>query len=180
LRSNDAGNGCSNVLRVMPIGRSTSSRRMSANGRWRASLSACCMRVTPPPEYSMSVIGGRSMKMTPTFESLFPCRNCTTVGTESFGSYPGNPNPSPSPEVWLVSMRGVTGPSFVNWPPSSFHDVRIVLMSVSSVNRPSCTARNTPIAATGLLIDAAWNTVPVSTGAPVTTSAIPYPFAQWI
>jgi hypothetical protein len=151
----------------------SSSRMMSANGRLRASLSACCMSVTPPPEYSISDIGGRSMNRTPTFESLFPCRNCTTVGTESDGSYPGNPNPSPSPEVWLVSMRGVTGPSVVNWPPSSFQEVRIVLMSVSRVNRPSCTARNTAIAATGLLIDAAWNIVSVFSGAPVAMSAIP-------
>lgn len=46
-------------------------------------------------------------------------------------------------------------------------------MSSSSVKRPSCTARSTAIAATGLLIDAAWNTVSVSTGAPVSTSAMP-------
>jgi hypothetical protein len=41
------------------------------------------------------------------------------------------------------------------------------------VNNPSCTARSTAIAATGLLIDAAWNLVSVLTGAPVATSAIP-------
>ena len=37
-----------------------------------------------------------------------------------------------------------------------------------------------PMAATGLLIDPAWKSVSVVTGAPVSTSAIPYPFAQWI
>jgi hypothetical protein len=60
-----------------------------------------------------------------------------------------------------MSVRGVTGRSFVNSPPSSLHDVRIVLMSASSVNSPSWTARRTPIAATGLLMDAAWNSVSV-------------------
>jgi hypothetical protein len=113
------------------------------------------------------------MNRTPTFECRCPWRICTTVGIVSVGSYPGKPKPSPSPEVWLVSIRGVTGRRLVNSPPSSFHDVRIRLMSSSRENSPSCTARNTPMAATGLLIDAAWNTVPVSTGAPVTTSAVP-------
>ena len=46
-------------------------------------------------------------------------------------------------------------------------------MSSSSENRPSSLARTTAIAATGLLMDAAWNSVFASTGAPAATSAIP-------
>jgi hypothetical protein len=70
----------------MPIGRSTSSRMMSANGLPRASLSACCMSVTPPPEYSISDIGARSMNSTPTFDSSSPSRIWTTVGIGPDGS----------------------------------------------------------------------------------------------
>jgi len=55
----------------------------------------------------------------------------------------------------------------------SCHDFRILLMSSSRENFPSSTAFRTAIAATGLLIDAAWNTVSGVTGAPVSTSATP-------
>jgi len=75
--------------------------------------------------------------------------------------------------VWLNSARGVTGRARVNSLSGSFHDFRIVLMSWSSEKRPSWTARTTAIAATGLLIDAAWNSVLVSTALPVSTSATP-------
>ncbi len=75
--------------------------------------------------------------------------------------------------MWLRSDRGVTGCLAVNADDGTFHDLRIVLTSSSSENFPSCTARRTPIAATGLLIDAAWKIVSVSAGAPVVTSATP-------
>ena len=57
--------------------------------------------------------------------------------------------------MWLINIRGVTGRSFVNSPTGSFHDVRIVFTSWSSVKRPSCTAFSDVIAAIVLLIDAA-------------------------
>ena len=78
------------------------------------------------------------------------------------------------PDVWLISIRGVTAgdPSFPE-PSGSFHDFRIVFTSWSRPKRRSWTARRDTIAATGLLIDAAWNMVSVVTGAPVSTSATP-------
>ena len=84
-----------------------------------------------------------------------PSRICGIVGSVAHGEYPGNPNPSPVPDVWLIRLRGVTGCSFVNGPSGTFHDFRIVLTSWSSENRPFCTAFSETIAATGLLIDAA-------------------------
>jgi hypothetical protein len=62
----------------------------------------------------------------------------------------------------------------------TFHDLSSALTSPSSDTLPSCASFMTVIANTGLLIDAAWKTVPVSTSRPVSTSATPYPFAQWI
>jgi hypothetical protein len=53
-------------------------------------------------------------------------------------------------------------------------------MSASRGRRPSCTARRTIIAVTGLLMEAAWNSVVATTGRPVSTSAVPKPFTQWI
>ena len=78
--------GCSNELSAIPIGSSTSSRMISANGRFRASANACCMSVTPPPEYSISVIGGRSMNSGPTVDDGCPPRIWTTVGRGAEGS----------------------------------------------------------------------------------------------
>ena len=44
--------------------------------------------------------------------------------------YPQTPqDPSPVPDVWLISPRGVTGRSLVNSPPGIFQDFRIVFTS---------------------------------------------------
>ena len=51
-------------------------------------------------------------------------------------------------------------------------------MSSSSSRSPSCTARRTAIADTGLLIDAAWKSVSGSAGAPLDSSATPYALAH--
>jgi hypothetical protein len=67
----------------------------------------------------------------------------------------GNPKPSPVPEVWLMRVRGVTGRPPSNGEPGILQDVRMVLMSWSSPNRPPSTALSDAMAATGLLIDAA-------------------------
>jgi hypothetical protein len=56
----------------------------------------------------------------------------------------------------------------------------MVFTSWSSANRPSWTALIDTIAATGLLIDAAWNIVSTVTGDAVPASARPYPLAQSI
>jgi hypothetical protein len=72
-----------------------------------------------------------------------------------------------------MSIRGVTGRSFMTSARGSFHDLRIVLTSWSSVNRPSSTALSDTIAATGLLIDAAWKSVSGVPIAPVSASATP-------
>ncbi len=74
LRSFSGEMGCTNELLVIPTGCRTSSRMISANRRPRASVNACCMTVTPPPEYSSNVIGARSMKTGPTLDSSCPSR----------------------------------------------------------------------------------------------------------
>jgi len=146
---------------------------ISANGLFSTSVITSCMSSAPPPEYFIAVIGGRASRTGPVFDGGCPSRICTIEGRGADGAYPGNPKPSSRPEVWLRSARGVTGRSRVKSPVGSFHDVSSVLTSVSSVKRPSCTALSTAMAATGLLMDAAWNNVPVSTLAPVVTSATP-------
>ncbi len=53
-------------------------------------------------------------------------------------------------------------------------------MGVSRSRRPSWTNFRAAMAATGLLIDAAWNSVTASTGSRVATLATPYPLAHSI
>ncbi len=47
-------------------------------------------------------------------------------------------------------------------------------MSSSRPKTPSCTARRTAMADTGLLIDAAWNSVVSLASRPAATSAMPH------
>ena len=77
-----------------------------------------------------------------------------------------------------MSDRGVTGWSRLRSLTGTCHDLRIELMSASIENLPSWASRRAAIAATGLLIEAAWNGVFTSTARPVSTSATPYALAQ--
>ena len=80
--------------------------------------------------------------------------------------------------MWLNSERGVTGRPRVCADSGIFHDASMVLTSASRSSRCSSTMRIAAIAVTGLLIEAAWNRVEVSTARPVATSAVPYALAQ--
>ena len=52
------------------------------------------------------------------------------------------------------------------------------MTGVSSASFPSSTSRNIPLAATGLLIDAAWKSVFASTESAVPSALSPYPRAH--
>ncbi len=71
--------------------------------------------------------------------------------------------------------RSVTCSAADNSPAGIFQDVSFALTSSSSDNRPSPTRRSAARAATGLLIDAAWNSVCGVTAAPAPASTTPYP-----
>ncbi len=58
-----------------------------------------------------------------------------------------------------MSRRNVTFSAFVNALFGTFHDRSFALMSSSSENRPRSTKCMAAIAATGLLIEPAWNSV---------------------
>ena len=113
----------------MPRGLSTVSRIISSNGRFNTSVISNWTSVTPPPEYLNAVSGGRATMTLPTLDGGAPSRICTSVGTGAPGLYPGNPNPSSVPEVWLSRPRNVTGCLAVASLAGTFHDVRIVLTS---------------------------------------------------
>ncbi len=80
------------------------------------------------------------------------------MGTASVAAYPGNPL-TVRPAVWLSSRRSVTFSVVVNSLPGSFQETSFALTSSSSDSRPPWTRRSAAIAATGLLIDAAWKRV---------------------
>ena len=110
---------------------------ISANGLPSASVRASWAMVKPPPEYLKPANGGRAKSTAPTFEGFSPFRICGTVGRGCDGAYPGNPNPSSAPDVWLRRDRSVTGWVAVHSPSGTFHDFRIWLTSTSIERRPS-------------------------------------------
>ena len=79
-----------------------------------------------------------------------------------------------------INRRKVTFCSFVNSLSGTFHRFSFTFTSSSMDNLPCSTRYNAPVAATGLLIDPAWKSVFVVTGAFEPAPIIPYPFAQAI
>jgi hypothetical protein len=69
----------------MPIGPSTYSCTIAGNGLRMASIIASCITMTPPPEYFIAVIGGRSIRTGPTLDGFWPSRICTSVGNGAEG-----------------------------------------------------------------------------------------------
>ena len=63
------------------------------------------------------------------------------------------------PPLWDSRWRGVTGLPSVSGLGGSFQRLRTVLMSASRLSLPSWTRVMAAMAATGLLIEAAWKRV---------------------
>jgi len=82
--------------------------------------------------------------------------------------------------VCVSSRRSVTGSRAVRSLAGTFHDVSVSFTSRSNSSFPSCTSTSAPVAATGLLMDAAWKSVAGVAARCDSTSAIPYARAQAI
>ena len=103
---------------------------------------------------------------------FWPSSTWTSAGIGASAEYPGNPL-TVRPAEWLSSRRSVTFSVLVNSWSGTFQDVSRSFTSWSRASFPWSTRRRAASAATGLLSEAAWNTVFGVTGVFPPVSATP-------
>ena len=126
----------------------------------------------PPPEYLNAANGGRANRTGPTLDGFSPAMTWGMVGRPR-RTIAGKAEAIVGARRVLRRDRGVTGFPLVQAACGTFQDVSMPFTSASSDMRPSCTAFSTAIANTALLTDAAWSSVAVVMGRPLSTSAMP-------